>query len=432
MKYRKARLILLALGFFWLNNAGAQVIDSARVISLTGSFTASRERRVHVLPMNFPAGDSIRAIMQRDFVNGNRIQLVRGGDSLSLPTRDGPDYEVFQQIGAEALVHVVPVPSGGIIVTLHDVALKREAGSRQFELPGRANSAEWRWALHGVSDEVHEWIARERGIAQTRIAFVRKEELWVVDMDGANLRRLEGGMILHPEWHPVEPVLAFSALVGGGAWQIGVKPLADGATRWLTSQSQGTNDAPTFSPDGKQIYFTRSDDQSGSIMVIPYAGGTGRSIISSRASNFKPLVQPDGGLIMLVSDRTGSPLLYTMTSDGSNLSPFISPGVGVKTWLESPSWSPDGKTIAYQSRVGRDSHYQIETADFRTRHRVLRTSNGENEGPSWAPDSKHIVYESTDGGIKQLWIMDLESGAKRQLTFGPDPAKNAAWSPRYK
>jgi len=49
--------------------------------------------------------------------------------------------------------------------------------------------------------------------------------------------------------------------------------------------------------------------------------------------------------------------------------------------------------------------------------------------PSWAPDARHLVFTSSRSGVKQLWVLDTESGRLRQLTSG-GAARMGAWSPR--
>ena len=60
---------------------------------------------------------------------------------------------------------------------------------------------DWRFALHGVSDEIEQWVFGKRGIAQTRIAYVVNGELKIVDTDGAETRAVVVGQSatrIHP------------------------------------------------------------------------------------------------------------------------------------------------------------------------------------------------------------------------------------------
>ena len=69
------------------------------------------------------------------------------------------------------------------------------------------------------------------------------------------------------------------------------------------------------------------------------------------------------------------------------------------------------------------------TINLRDQSVKFVTNDGRNDDPSWAPDSRHLVFSSTRGGTRQLWIVDIETGRSRQLTFGSE-ARLSAWSPR--
>jgi TolB protein len=67
------------------------------------------------------------------------------------------------------------------------------------------------------------------------------------------------------------------------------------------------------------------------------------------------------------------------------------------------------------------------TITLRDRTVKQLTSEGVNEDPSWAPDGRHLVFTSSRTGVKQLFVLDAESGRARQLTHGAG-ARLAAWS----
>jgi TolB protein len=68
------------------------------------------------------------------------------------------------------------------------------------------------------------------------------------------------------------------------------------------------------------------------------------------------------------------------------------------------------------------------TVNLRDRSLRQLTSDGHNEDPSWAPDARHLVFVSDRSGVRQLWVLDIESGRTRQLTHGAS-VKHPAWSP---
>jgi TolB protein len=128
-----------------------------------------------------------------------------------------------------------------------------------------------------------------------------------------------------------------------------------------------------------------------------------------------------------MSGRAGHPEIYTMDADGTNVDLLTPLDVGESAYRASPDWSPDGRQVAFQSRIA--GTFQLLTVSLRDRALRQLTSDGSNEDPSWAPDGRHLVFVSTRSGVRQLWVMDAESGRTRQLTRGP-AARQPAWSPR--
>ena len=130
---------------------------------------------VLVLRVAGVSGDSIRAILQRDFDYGDRITVIAAeeGGFPDAPTagRNG-NYPLYAKLGAHALVQVTPT-AAGIHVAVHDVAQAKVARVKDFGLDGSPNSREWRMSVHAVSDELEAWITGVRGIAATRVAYVQ-------------------------------------------------------------------------------------------------------------------------------------------------------------------------------------------------------------------------------------------------------------------
>jgi TolB protein len=130
-----------------------------------------------------------------------------------------------------------------------------------------------------------------------------------------------------------------------------------------------------------------------------------------------------------MTDRLGHNEVYIIDADGSN--PVwitqIAGDLNETSYRGEPDWSPDGVTVALQSRVA--GNFQIMTVNMRDNLATLLTDVGENQSPSWAPDGRHLVFTSNRSGSDQLWIMDTRSGVTRQLT-NQSGAKYGAWSPR--
>jgi WD40 repeat protein len=90
---------------------------------------------------------------------------------------------------------------------------------------------------------------------------------------------------------------------------------------------------------------------------------------------------------------------------------------------QNPAWSPDGQTIVTETYFGLQSFSPSGGAG-----RPL-TTRGDDTTPAWSPDGEAIVYSSTQGGTRDLWILDVTSGATRRLMADSALDTWPAWSP---
>ncbi len=373
-------------------------------------------------------GDSVRAILARDLDFSDRLTVV-SADAGSPPSGRF-NYELYTKLGASAIVQASVTRQGSLHVAVHDVAAKRVLNVADFAFNGAAPlSPGWRMAVHRASDEVERWITSTRGIAATRIAFVRDQRLWLVDSDGANLTPVGvGGIALSPAWHPTARYLAYASMADDGT-HIVVRDLQTGQSRRMPRLG-GSNITPVFSPDGGTLVYSAGDDGTDLYAVSAFGGGDApRRVTFGRGSpTSSPTFSPDGRKLAYISGRLGHPEVYITDADGTNAELLTEAPSGDRPYRSFPDWSPDGRTVAFTSQEG--PNYQVMVISMRDRRIKQLTGDARNEDPSWAPDSRHVVFTSTRSGAKQLWVLDTESGRTRQLTRGAGVARMAAWSPR--
>ena len=386
---------------------------------------------VMVLPAPWLNGDSIRTIVERDLDYSDRVTVIPSVDSAGTLSRTPLNYALFGRLGAAALVQLSPTTSG-VRVIVHDVAKARVLEQSDFALPLSPVTAEWRLAVHAVSDEIERWITGVRGIAATRIVYVRDKQIRMVDSDGANDHILAGGgtscfvTCTSPAWHPSGRMVAYTVMTETGT-RLAVRDLLTTSVRWVSATPYSIAITPAFSRDGSLLAYAYGTENGTDIHVVPALGGQARRVTIGRGSeNINPTFSPDGRKISFVSGRLGHPEVYITDADGTNVELLTQANVGEQAYRTSPDWSPDGRTIAYHAQIG--GVFQIFTIGLRERVPRQLTSDASNEDPWWAPDSRHIVFTSTRSGVPQLFVMDVESGRVRQLTRGGG-SRLGSWSP---
>jgi TolB protein len=333
------------------------------------------------------------------------------------------NFALVGKFGAALLIRMTPTTQG-LHVAAYDVAKGQLLQSEHFLFDRR--DRDWRFALHGVSDQIEQWTFGKRGIAQSRIAYVNDGELRIVDSDGAETRSITTGRgALSPAWSPSGGSVVFTVL-GNAGTQVQELDVRTGRTRRVSQIRVGLNITPIYQPGGNAILYAQGSGNGTDLVLSALDSGAPKKITIGRGTdNTSPSYSPDGHQIAFISGKSGAPQVYIMDADGSNVQLLTPYTQGVRSYRASPDWSPDGRAIAYEQQMG---NFQVFMIDVRDRVPKQLTSEGENEDPSWAPDGRHIVLSSSRGGDKQLWILDTESGRARQLTHSRG-ARLAAWSP---
>jgi len=134
-------------------------------------------------------------------------------------------------------------------------------------------------------------------------------------------------------------------------------------------------------------------------------------------------VSPDGKNLLYASTRHNEhPDIYLQRIDGLSVTQLTSDNADDSY----PTFSPDGKQIAFCSTRGGSWDIYLMDADGRNASQVTSAPSQELH-PSFSPDGRKLVYCSTGNRSAQweLWTVDLVTGEKRMIGFGLFPV----WSP---
>lgn len=371
------------------------------------------------------AAARVDSILRRDLRYSDRFDMLAVPDSLDRGS--GARYELWNELGAQWLVTAQLSGSADeplLRVTLHDVVYRRLQEVQAFTLPAPGDDG-FRMAVHRVSDRLVRWATGEPGMAASRIAFRRKtsdggSDLWMVDSDGRNLRRLtrDSTIVYSPAFSPDGGRIAYVSYRGGGP-AVYETDLSTGETRTLSRQP-GVNLTPAYHPDGGRLLLARTvrtDGRSGGsevfeIQLDPLCCAR-RLTDTSPGDALNPTYAPDGERFAYEATPLGEQQVYVQRVEGGGPGLISRYVYGERGSAAAPDWSPTGRRIAYQAWI--DGRWQVVTVNPDGSDRRVLTSEGSNEEPSWAPDGRHLVFRSTREGYHALWVLDTVTGSLRRL-----------------
>ncbi len=285
----------------------------------------------------------------------------------------------------------------------------------------------YRLIIHRFADDILFNLTGEKGVAQTRIAFVSAvsrtaKELFVMDYDGASPVAITGNQSINlsPRWSPDGRLIAYTSYRNGNPDLFVLN--FDSGRRDVLSAQRGLNATPGWSPDGQWLAFAMSASGGTNLFLIPKGGGTPKPLTTGPAISVSPSFSPNGRQIVFNSDRGGSPQIYVMDVEGTNLRRLTFQG----NYNASPRWSPRGEKIAFMCRLGGNQICLINPEGTGLQQ---LTTLGSNEDPAWSLDGRHIVFTSTRTGHRDLFVMHADGTEQTRLTNNGRDNYLPDWSP---
>jgi TolB protein len=194
--------------------------------------------------------------------------------------------------------------------------------------------------------------------------------------------------------------------------------------RALTSARLDAVD-PVWSPNGKQIaYIAGQSDR----LYVMNPDGSHKHLVSNGGGPLggatRPTWSPDGKRLLFYVTTFAGHALYVVDADGTHLHRLS----GVDSYY--PAWSPRGDLIAVTLRGNRIAELNATGAEVRT----LTHPGFCAQWPTWSPDGKKIAYAVSRGSCanpSSIHVVNVDGGDDKALThhrFGTFD-QSPAWSP---
>ncbi|UCH35579.1 MAG: PD40 domain-containing protein [Armatimonadota bacterium] len=364
----------------------------------------------------------------RATVRGNELLLVRAdpGGEMAIARVPLPESSENLRLGVVSGL-------GSFSVTLGD-GYVAQAPWERGDNPGRFGL----WARG--SAEFDDFALEARPLDPGTVAVAKTDladnlNIYIGPADGGIGRFVtaRSGNSYFPTWSPEGTRLAFQTDEDEGTTGL-----------WMTSENgddaheviAGPYFHPDWSPDGRSIAFDSTSSAAPNTgegsqrdVFVAAPDGSGISNITNHPSDdFDPTWSPDGRRIAFCSDRDGSLDIFVANADGSEAVNITnSPGVPES----DPAWSPDGAQIAFVAADGKGGRRELfvvgalggESA------RIAGNPVADANAPAWSPDGGKIAFTEERSGDYDVVIVGAD-GSNPFRAFGTDtPEATAAWRP---
>jgi dipeptidyl aminopeptidase/acylaminoacyl peptidase len=230
-------------------------------------------------------------------------------------------------------------------------------------------------------------------------------------------------------WSPDGRSIAFISSQGGSS-EIWTANVGGGLPRRLTGTG-ATKKHVRWSLDGKWIAFVVVQaGNAGDIHLIDASGEDEIALTETPADEREPAWSPDSRTIAFTERGAARNAIVLMDVETRQSKPLV------EVAASSLQWSPDSKTIAFVSdpllsndeRRDNDDLFLISAEGGPPRLLTPGTQRYRDFAPSWSPDSRMIAYASENSGFSNIYVLDTQTGSRRQLTAGTVDSFSPMWS----
>jgi len=287
-------------------------------------------------------------------------------------------------------------------------------------------------------------------LSNGRLAFASRDGIIIVNTDGSGLVHVsvegyaDSDLVYNrPTWSPDGHWIAFLVynIQPGKGFRLDDIYVAktDGTkVKRITFNPNDLKGGPTWSPTGDSLLFPVKDANGYDFYQLnPKDGGNYYNLTKSSGYVYDPSWSPDGKMIAfwvreeINGKYTSYP--YIMDEDGKNRKRVIDFNIG----RGKITWSPDGKQIAFRSTNGCGDFYAVNIDGSNLS--LLKVAPLWMKDPSWSPDGKHIAFTGTKSSCDKaealylnwrIYLSNADGSGLMKFPFQPDDDNyEPAWAP---
>lgn len=182
-------------------------------------------------------------------------------------------------------------------------------------------------------------------------------------------------------------------------------------------------------PDGNRIIYSANDVEANGVFIYDLKQHISLPLLTNTAGAEDPSWSPDGRKIAYVkySDGRKSSQVYTANVDGSNEKQLTAG----QYYNWTPRWSPDGQKLVFETTrndnptTHRPGGYRdVYVMDSDGQNQINLTTNTFGHHPAWSPDGKFIAYMAHG-----IMVMKADGSEKHNVSQGKTRDSEPVWSP---
>ncbi|MBN8554622.1 MAG: PD40 domain-containing protein [Deltaproteobacteria bacterium] len=364
----------------------------------------------------------------------SRVFKVLPADSFLESTITGPIQTVkvdsWRQVGALYLVRAKLLMEGknpALEAYVFDIT----TGKTLIQKTYRTKRSDHSLLAHQFGDDIVEIVTGKKGLFSTKIAFsyqkpgTRGKEIWVMDFNGRNARPLvqNGRTNLGPTWSVDGRYIYYtsSSTIHWNIWKTDLNGKNSQVTNF-----RGSALRPAMMPNGREMVASLSVDGNPDIYLLSTDGQIKKRLTKRQGINVSPNPSPDGSKICFSSDRLGNLHVFTYNFKNEEVTRLTRVG----TLNDACAWNPTENLILF-SGMDTDRDFDIFAMNDQGNDMERLTYDAKNnEAPSWSPDGKLIAFSSRRTGNYQIYVMKADGTRVDPLVKLNGEASYPAWSPR--